>query len=234
MEIRGERECVACGERWSYYETGEIRCPACDSPQSVSVGPPAEHTAGAAEFDLSGVRAAIDERPLREVADQAADAAGEYLAGAGFVDAGELQPLATEYVAAAELRRVGRTAGRLSGLSDEEERYLLVLLRGADDGERPAPEAVPEPFRPERGLAVAASVDAYLTDLRRVVEPEGRLARVISELRTHNDRLEALDGAVDPAVAEPVLAAAGRLHEAAAGDETALDRATADLDRAGP
>lgn len=233
MEIPGERECSACGERWSYYETGEIRCPVCGSPRSVSAGPSAEHTAGATEFNLSPVRATIDERPLREVADEAGDAAGEYLASAGFVEAGELQPLGTEYVAAAELRRVGRTAGRLRTLADEEETYLLALLRDADRSERPAPEAVPATFHPERGLAVAASVDAYLSDLRRVREPEGRLARIISELRTQQKRIEALDGNVDPATAEPVLEAARQLSDAVDGDESALERAATALDDAG-
>ena len=233
MEIPGERECSACGERWSYYDTGEIRCPACGSPKSVSAGPPAEHTAGATELDLSPVRATLDERPLREVADEAADAAGEYLASAGFVEAGELQPLGTEYVAAAELRRVGRTAGRLRALTGEEEAYLLALLRDADRGERPAPDAVPAAFHPERGLAVAASVDAYLADLRRVLHPEGQLARVISELRTQQKRIEALNGNVDPATAKPVLEAARQLHDAVDGDETALKRAATALDEAG-
>ncbi|PSP17563.1 hypothetical protein BRC62_04520, partial [Halobacteriales archaeon QH_10_67_13] len=199
-----------------------------------SVGPPAEHTAGATEFDLSPVRAAIDERPLREVAEEAADVAGKYLASAGFVEAGELQPLGPEYVAAAELRRVGRTAGRLRALTDEEEAYLLALLRDADRGERPAPGAVPETFHPERGLAVAASIDAYLADLRRVLEPEGQLARVISELQTQQKRIEALDGNVDPATAEPVLDAAQQLSDAVDGDETALKRAATALDDAGP
>jgi len=232
MEIPGERECSACGEHWSYYETGEIRCPACGSPRSVSAGPPAEHTAGPIELDLSPVRAAIDERPLREVADEAADTAGKYLASAGFVEAGKLQPLGTEYVAAAELRRVGRTAGRLRALTDDEEAYLLALLRDADRGERPASGTVPATFHPERGLAVAASVDAYLADLRRVLDPEGQLARVISELRTRKKRIEALDGNVDPATAEPVLEAARQLHDAVDGDETALERAATALDDA--
>lgn len=200
----------------------------------MSAGPPAEHTAGATEFDLSPVRAAIDERPLREVAEEAADAAGEYLASAGFVEAGELQPLGTEYVAAVELRRVGRTAGRLRALTNEEEAYLLALLRDADRGERPTPGAVPETFHPERGLAVAASVDAYLADLRRVLEPEGRLARVISELRTRQKRIGALDGNVDPATTESVLEATQQLSDAVDGDESALERAATAIDDAGP
>ena len=235
MEIRGERECSACGRRWSYYETGDIRCPTCGSPRSVSVGPPAEHTAGSATFDLSSVRAGIDERPLRELAAEAADVAAEYLASAGFVAAGELQPLETEYVAAAELRRVDRTAGRLSGLSDHERAYVLALLRGADRGDRPGPDAVPEPFHPERGLAVAASVEAYLTDFQRVidVEPDQRLARLCARLTTHRKRLEALDGNVDPTTAAAILDATRRLYDAADadGDEQAVERAVRELDR---
>jgi uncharacterized Zn finger protein (UPF0148 family) len=90
MEIPGERECTACGARWSYYETGEVTCPECGSIRSVGVEDPAAHTAGQARLDLTAVREMVETESLRTVADEAADVAADYLRSAGFVHAGEL------------------------------------------------------------------------------------------------------------------------------------------------
>jgi len=228
MEIPGERECTACGARWSYYETGEVTCPGCGSIRSVGVDEPATHTAGRARFDLSAVRKQVEEQPPRAVADEAADVAADYLRTAGFVNAGELQPLDDTYLAAAELRRVGATLGRVMDTTDEEELHLLVLLRGADSGERPAPAEVPETLHPERGLAVAAAVDAYLSDLRRVRDGgDPHLDRTLSTVRTRQKRIEALDGDIEPEEAERLVRA---VRDVSAywreEDETALVRAT--------
>lgn len=229
MEIGGDRECTACGTHWSYYETGAIRCPDCESPRSVSVGEPAEHTAGGATLDLAPVRAALTEASITGLADEAADRARAYLRQAGFVDAGTLQPLTAQYAAAAELRRAGRAAGRLSRLGPDEQQYLLALLRGADRGDRPAPADIPDSFHPERGLAVAASVEAYLRDLRRVVVPDDRLARALSTITTRRKRIEALEGAVEPTAAERLFDTTQALHAAVNGDDAALERAIGQL-----
>jgi hypothetical protein len=227
MELRGERECTACGARWSYYETGEITCPDCGSPRSVSVEAAAAHTAGVGRFELTSVREQVGAEPLRTVADTAADTAAEYLRTAGFVHAGELQPFGGTHLAAAELRRVGTTLGRVMDITDDEELYLLGLLGGADSGERPTPAEVPETLHPERGLAVAASVDTYLSDLRQVRgngEPE--LDRVLSAIRPRQKRIEALDGDVDPVAAERLVRAVRDVSRYwREGDETALARA---------
>ena len=232
MEIRGERKCSSCGERWSYYETGSVSCPACGSVRSVGVDERTEHTASPVSFDLTPVRNAIDEDPLHELADRAADRTREYTARVGFVHAGELQLLEETYLAAAELRRVGTTLGHAMRVTDEEELYFLDLLRGADHGERPAPETVPETFRPERGLAVTSSVDAYLTDLRRVLdEREGPVDTVLSSVTTHRKRIEALDGDVDPQDAERLVATVRDLSVyLREDDEMALARAQDRLD----
>ena len=224
MEIRGQRECRACGTRWSYYETGQITCPACGSARSVGLDEPTEHTAGHDSFDLTPIRRDVDEQPLRDLADRAADEARAYVAGVGFVHTGELQPLSETVLAASELRRVGRTVGRLMRLESDEELYFLSLLRGADSGDRPTPEEVPEVFHPERGLAVAASVDSYLSDLRRVCdEREKSVDRVLSSLSAHRKRIEALDGAVEPTEAERLVQGTRELSEyLREGDETAL------------
>ena len=227
MKVRGNRECRSCGTRWSYFETGSVACPDCGSLDSRGVGERAEHTAGPAPLDLSGARGAVDAEPLREVADRAAEAAAEYLRQAGFVYAGQLQSLTETYLAAAELRRVGATLSRAMRVDDAEGLYFLSLLEGAEEGRRPPPEEVPEGLWAERGLAVAAAVDAYLSDLRRVREAPGPdLAPVLSTLRARRKRIEALDGDVDPAEAERVVRT---LRDVAAyvreDDEAALVRA---------
>lgn len=232
MDIRGERECTACGNRWSYYETGQITCPACESPRSVGVGERKPHTAGTAKLDLTDVRAAIDDEPLQQIADRAGEQCREYVKTVGFIDAGELQPLSETYLAACELRRVGATLGRIMDVTDEEELYFLTLLRGADTGERPAAEEVPANLRPERGLAVAAAVRAYLTDLRRVLDDrtEG-VDTVLSAVTTRRKRIEALDGDVDPAEAEVLVRALRDLWAyLCEDDEAALARALERVD----
>lgn len=232
MELPGERECTDCGTRWSYYETGEVTCPDCGSIRSVGVDDPETHTAGTATLDLSAVRRQVDETALRAVADEAADIAADYLRTAGFVRAGELQPLTDTYLAAAELRRVGATLGRLMDVTDGEEIYFLALLGGADSGDRPAAEDVPGTLRPERGLGVAAAVDAYLSDLRQVRERESReVDRALSVITTRQKRIEALDGDVSPSESEQLVRAVRDVSAyCREGDETALVRATERFD----
>ena len=231
MEIRGERECSACGHRWSYYETGGVTCPECGSHRSTGVGERAEHTAGTGGFDLTPVREAVDEESLAAVAEDAADRAADYVRQAGFVHAGDLQPLDDTYLSAVELRRVGTTLARRLQVTDEEELYFLTLLRGGDQGERPEPEAVPDSLRAERGLAVAAAVDAYVSDLRRVPgEPEPAVGEVLSRLRAHRKRIEALDGDVAPEESERIVRTVRDLGTyLTADDETALARARSRL-----
>jgi hypothetical protein len=227
MEIRGERECTDCGARWTYYETGSIECPDCGSIRSVGVGERTEHTAGPAELDLQPAIEVIDEKPLDAVADIAVEQARAYLRTAGFVHAGDLRPLTDRYLLAAELRRVGATVGRAIRVSDDEELYVLSLLRGGADGERPPPAEVPKSLRAERGLAVAAAASAYVSDVRRLYEdPEPAVTDVLSAVRARYKRIEALDGDVPPEEAEAVVRALRDLGEyLREGDEAALARA---------
>ncbi len=227
MRIRGERECQACGEYWTYYETGSIACPACGSPMSVGVGERVEHTDDPVAFDLTPVRDALDETPREEVAEHAAALAREYCRRTGFVHAGDLQPLSDTYLAAAELREVGATVARGLRLHDDAELYYLTLLRGADEGERPGVEAVPDALRAERGRAVAHAVEAYQSDLRRVLaDPDAGVRRVLSGLTAHRKRIEALDGDVPPREAEALVRVARDLGRSLReDDEAALARA---------
>ena len=228
MEIRGERECSDCETRWSYYETGEIECPNCGSLRSVGVDDPAEHTAGTAELRLSPVRGMVDDNSLREVADSATEECRSYLRTVGFVHAGDLQPLDSTYLIATELRRIAATLSRLMDVETREELYFLSLLNGAESGDRPDPDEVPETLYPQRGLAVAAAVESYLGDLRRVLDDdrEPGVVRVLSQTTAQRKRIDALDGAVDPAEAERLVRAVRDLSAfVRAGDEAALARA---------
>ncbi len=227
MKIRGERECSACGTRWSYYETGSISCPECGSVQSVGVGERAEHTAGQATLDLGAVTTAADEKPPAAVAEMAAEAARDYLRTAGFIHAGDLQPFTDTYLLAAELRRVGATLSRAMRITEDEELYLLSLLQAGVDGERAPPAEVPESLWAERGLGVAAATDAYVSDLRRIYDdPDAHVTEVLSSIRAHRKRIEALDGDVAPDQAEAVVRTVRDLSAyLREGDETALARA---------
>lgn len=227
MEVRGERECTDCGAQWTYYETGTIECPECGSIRSVGIGDRAEHTASPTELDLGPAIDAIDREPIDAVAEIAVEQARAYLRTAGFVHAGELLPFSEPYLLAAELRRVGATLSRTMRIEDDEELYFLSLLRGGADGERPSPAEVPTTLRAERGLAVAAATEAYASDIRQLHEdPEPAVAEVLSAVRTRRNRIEALDGDVDPRGAEVIVHALRDLGEyLRSGEETALVRA---------
>lgn len=233
MKIRGERECRACGTRWSYYETGSVVCPDCGSIRSVGLDDPTEHTAGNARLDLTEIRALLDDQPLADVAEAAAECCREYVRKCGFVSGGELRPLDDTYLAAVELRLAGEEVARAMHVSDDEEYYFLELLRGADAGERPPADEVPESMRSARGLAYARAVDAYRSDLRRYLDdnPDATVRSLLTTLRDHQKRIEALDGDVSPRTAGElvyVVRAVGRAL--AAGDETALAEAQQRLD----
>lgn len=232
MKLRGRRECVDCGERWSYFETGGIECPGCGSVRSVARDDDAAlHTASGDGLDLREARRAIDDRPLREVAELAADASRSFLADRGFLRGGELQPLDDVTVAAAELRPVADRVRRSMAPDEDAEWYLLELLRGAPEGERP--DTVPDGFEDARGLGIADAVERYRADLARYLEehPDPAARRALGTLRDHHRRVEALDGAVPPAHAERLLEAARELGAALRGDDGALARAEDRLSR---
>jgi uncharacterized Zn finger protein (UPF0148 family) len=230
MEIRGERECKDCGTRWSYYESGSVACPNCESIRSVGVDEERKrHTAGTATLDLTAVRNKIDAAPEDEVADAATEACREYVRRHGFIDAGELQPLDDVYLAAHELKHVADVMGRSYDPTADEELYYLSLLRGADRGDRPAPEDVPDPIREARGLAYTDAVQAYRRELGTWIDdqddPMPAVGGALASLGDHVKRIRALQGDVSPEMAELLVKAARNVGEAARwDDEDALAR----------
>lgn len=200
MKVRGRRECKACGSRWSYYETGSVTCPECGSMRSVGVDERTEHTDAPVALDLTPVRDRVDRDPLSEVANAAAETAAEYVRKRGFIDAGDLRLLDETFVAATELRFLAAELAREVRPTEREELYFLELLRGADSGERPPPDEVPDAFREPYGLAMATGVADYQRDLRRYLDdhPDGEARSFTGRIRDQRKRIEALDGDVDP------------------------------------
>ena len=237
MKIRGDRECQSCGTRWSYYDTGSVECPQCGSLRSVGVDDRKEHTASAVSLDLTDVRDRIDDAPLSELIADAAEQSREYVRQQGFIDAGDLRPLGDTYLAALELAHAALELDRSMRIADDEEYYVLELLRGADQGERPGPSTVPESMRAARGLAYASAVADYHDELRTYLEDDpDELARdVLSSLREHRKRVDALDGDVSLADSEALIGAAQAVgHYLAEDDESALAQARHHLDNLDP
>jgi len=168
MKVRGERECKECGARWSYYETGSVDCPGCGALRSVGVDDRTAHTDAPATLDLSAHRTRFGDArgtlPEEGVDDLKSDLR-EYARKRGFIRGGELLPLDDTYLAARELLEAVDLYDRLRDPDDRDREYLLALLAGADDGDRPATEAVPDSLREARGMAAVRAVDEYRSDL---------------------------------------------------------------------
>jgi len=225
MKIRGHRECKECGTRWTYYETASVECPDCGSLRSVGIDDRTRHTDTPAEFDLTPVRGIIDEQPIRRVAEDAAELAAEYVRKRGFVDAGDLLVLDETYVAATELRHVASEIARELHALDAEERYFLDLLGGADEGERPAVDEVPDTLRSPYGLAMVSAVGDYQRDLREYLDdrPDEQATSLSGRIRDHRKRIEALDGDVSQKDADRLVRATRDLGKyLSSGDESAL------------
>lgn len=225
MKVRGKRECRGCGTRWSYYDTGSVTCPECGSIDSRGVEDERTlHTDTPVSLDLAAARNDIDERPLTEVCSDVKSACREYVRRRGFVRGGELLDLDDTYLAASELVHVADIVARSVRLDDESEAYFLKLLGGADAGERPPAEEVPDGLRAARGLGVAGAVRAYRSDVSEWLEenPHPEAERVLELLSHQSKRLRALEGDVPPREAETLVRATRDLHDSLAGDESAL------------
>jgi hypothetical protein len=234
MKVRGRRECRSCGNRWSYYETGSVACPACGSLRSVGVDEHTLHTASPVALDLSEHRNALDDGDIRDVADDVATALREYLRRRGFVDEGRLLAVDDEYLTAHELLHALDVYGRNRDPTDDQRIYVLGLLRGVDADDRPPASAVPESMRAARGLGYANALGEYrsevLTWLDENADPPGR--RLLGTLGERVKRVKALNGDVPTAETETLVRVARDLHEYLTDDdEAALARAEDRLSR---
>lgn len=233
MKVRGHRECKECGNRWTYYETGTVSCPACGSHHSVGIDDDRSlHTATTATLDLTPLRGAIDSEPVARLADRTVERVRDLTRGYGFIDAGRLQTLDDTYLAAMELKYVADELTRRVNHTDDEEWYFTQLLR-ADEGARPDPADVPQTMRALRGLGYANAVRAYRSDLRTYLgeHPDETVDGVLERLGIHVRRVQALDGDVPPRESERLVAAARSIGGYLAdGDERELTVAEQRLD----
>ncbi|WP_434521904.1 DUF7117 family protein [Halorubrum sp. AS12] len=168
MKVRGERECQSCGTRWSYYETGSVACPSCGDLRSVGVDARTAHTDAAVTLDLAAHRERFGDAPdtlPRSGVDELQSDLREYCRKRGFIDGGRLLPLDGTYLAARELLEAVDCFERLRDPTDADREYLLELLAGADDGERPPADEVPTALREARGMAAVRAVEAYRGDV---------------------------------------------------------------------
>ena len=242
MEIRGERECKDCGCRWSYYDTGAVACPECESLRSVGVDEDrALHTTTAAAFDLTGARTAWDDAPEDEAVDVVKATCREFVRGNGFVHGGELVAFDGRRVAARELANAVDVLGRTRTFENEDavEFYVLELLRGADAGDRPPAADVPAAMHGARGLAVADILERYRRDVREYLETTDcevvpAVKDVLTGLESHQKRVQALQGDVDPRDADALYEAARGLNDyLREGDESAVVEAAERLRQLG-
>jgi hypothetical protein len=196
MEIRGERECKECGYQWSYYETGSVSCPTCGSLRSVGIGDRARHTAAPAELDLSSHRAAVGSGSIRDAAPALKSDLRAYIRKTGYIHGGELQPLDDTSLAAHELLQAVDVVARANRPSDDEQLYVMDLLRGADDGTRPEQSSVPRSMTDARGLAYANATETYHRDLILWLDdhPDREARTTLETLATHLKRVDALEG----------------------------------------
>lgn len=234
MEIRGRRECRDCGERWSYYETGQITCPACGSAVSVGVDERTRHTDAPVELDLSPYRDRLADAGLDAVADDLDAALREYVTRRGFIREGELRDLDGVFLAACELRHALDAHDRQQTHGDAARLYVLDLVGGAESGERPAAEAVPASMASARALGVADALGRYRRELLTYLDdhPDPAARRVLGSVAERVTRIEALDGDVPPATARALVAATRDVARALQGEgETALDAARRGLGR---
>lgn len=227
MEVRGERECTACGARWSYYDTGSVACPECGSLLSVGVGDRALHTATSVALDLSSHRTAVDEAGLDAAVDDLTADLRTYVRRRGFVDGGDLLDLDDTYLAATELRHAADAYARTRDPDGAARLYVLDLLRGADAGDRPAPGDVPDALRAARGLGYAGAILAYRREVTEWLDDRtGPGRRALGRIADRAKRVRALQGDVPPAEVESLVRAT---REVVAylrdGDEAALARA---------
>jgi hypothetical protein len=234
MRVRGRRECRDCGHQWSYYETGAVDCPACGSLRSVGVDDRTQHTDTPTSLDLSPHRRAVDAGDLADAADDLKRDLRRYRTKRGFIRGGDLLPLDATYLAATELLHAVDVLVRAGDRTDDEELYLLSLLRGADVGDRPDVDTVPSSMRAARGLALAEAVDEYRREALAWLDdnPDPGARQVLGTVSEFVKRTRALGGDVPLEESEALLVATQEVSRALRDDdETALATATDRLSR---
>lgn len=197
MEIRGERECLDCGETWSYFETREPECPECGSLRSRAVEDAEEDTSGAVETGDLLTRFGSD---FGGALEEAEDRCREYTSRAGFVEGGELLPPEPVYVMACEVKHVAAEFVGNREPTEDERRYVVALVEGVGKDDPPAPDERPESLDAAHNRAVAETVEEYAKEMSRYLRSSGKTDTRIEEARDLAKRTQATDGDEDDAV----------------------------------
>ncbi len=180
MEISGERECLDCGEQWSYFETRQIECPECGSIKSMSISESELDTASSRknELDMSDLYTEF-QTDFMNALTQAGDRSREYIASTGFIEGGELRPPMLRYVMAREIMEIADYIDLSldTDISASEERYIIDLVKGVKSGD--PPDKRPNSMNNHHYMAVAKTAEEYATELFKYFEqnsediPEG-------------------------------------------------------------
>lgn len=197
MEIRGERECLDCGETWSYFETREPECPECGSLRSRAVEDAEEDTAGAVE---TGDLLARFGGEFDESLEEAEERCREYTSRAGFVRGGELLPPEPVYVMACEVKHIAAEFVGAREPTDEEHTYVVALVEGVETGEPPSPDERPASLDAAHNRAVAETAEEYAKELSSYLRSVGETDGRVEEARDLAKKTQATDGDADDAV----------------------------------
>jgi hypothetical protein len=233
MKVRGRRKCKECGHRWSYYDTGSVACPNCESLRSVGVDERTRHTDSGGRLDLADHRATVEEEGIAAAADDLKSTLREYARRRGFVHAGDLLVLDDAFLGAHELLHAVDVYTRTREPSEAEELYLLALLTRTDADERLPPAEVPESMTAARGLGYANALREYRRDALTYLddEPDPAARRAFGRLAERVKRVRALEGDVSVEESESLVRVARELGEyLREDDESALATATNRLD----
>jgi hypothetical protein len=202
--------------------------------RSVGVDDRSRHTDTPVELDLSTHRNAFEERPIREFVDELKSTLRTYRRRRGFISGGTLLSLDDTYLAASELLQAADLYARTRDPTDDERLYVLSLLRGADQGERPAPAEVPQSMYAARGLAYAQAVREYRREVGQWLDdnPNSPARRALGSADERAKRVEALQGEVPPAEVESLVTAVREVGRfLLEDDENALAAARDRLER---
>ncbi|ELZ94269.1 hypothetical protein C440_11628 [Haloferax mucosum ATCC BAA-1512] len=174
-----------------------------------------------AELDLSSHRSAVGDGTIRDAAPALKSDLRDYIRKVGYIQGGELLPLDDTSLAAHELLHAVDVVARSNRPSDDEQLYVLGLLRGADEGDRPAPGEVPDSLTDARGLAYAEAIDAYRRDLSTWLDdnPDPNARTTLETLSNHLKRVEALDGAISLSESETLVNATRDIYAALSDDD---------------
>jgi hypothetical protein len=197
MEIRGKRECLDCGETWSYFDTREPACPECGSLRSRAVEDADEDTGGAVETGDLLTRFGGE---FEEALEEAEERCREYTSRAGFVEGGELLPPEPTYVMACEVKHVAAEFVGAREPTDDERAYVVALVEGVEKGKPPSPDERPASLDAAHNRAIAETVEEYAKEISSYLRSVGKTDGRVEEARDLAKRTQATDGEADDAV----------------------------------